>query len=319
MTNALATLTDATRMLAEVRSVDDARKIISLAEAARVYAKQADLGLVAQNHAAEIKLRAQRRAGEILAQMDKNEGGRPSENRLQAATGLQPTLQELGIEKTSAFRWQAIAAIPEIEFEEHINRALDEGQELTTAGMVRAAKEAGGVPANFQSTSNEWYTPAEYIEAARVVMGGIDLDPASNAQANEVVQAATYFTQHDDGLTRPWPGRVWLNPPYGIEDGGSSAGLWASRLIEQYRAGITTEAILLVNAVTERRWFQPLWDFPICFTDHRIRFYTSEGTPQQPVSGNAFVYLGENIYTFAFVFLGFGPVVTRIPGGPLNA
>lgn len=61
MNNALAKLDIATRMLAEVRTVDEAKDIIDLAEAARVYARQVDLGLEAQNHAAEIKLRAQRK------------------------------------------------------------------------------------------------------------------------------------------------------------------------------------------------------------------------------------------------------------------
>jgi len=57
-------LDQATKMLAEVHSIDDAKELIDLAEAARVYAKQVDLGLEAQNHAAEIKIRAQWQAGE---------------------------------------------------------------------------------------------------------------------------------------------------------------------------------------------------------------------------------------------------------------
>ena len=69
MTNSLIKLDQATRMLAEIRTVDDAKQLIDLAEAARIYARQVDLGLEAQNHAAEIKLRAQRRAGEVLVEV----------------------------------------------------------------------------------------------------------------------------------------------------------------------------------------------------------------------------------------------------------
>src|SRR5262249_31538221 len=57
--------------------------------------------------------------------------------------------------------------------------------------------------------STEWFTPAAYLEAAREVLGAIDLDPASCPQAQEAVRAAHYFTAADDGLSRPWHGRVW--------------------------------------------------------------------------------------------------------------
>ena len=115
-TNGLIILDRATQMLAEVRSVDDARDLIDLAEAARVYARKVKLGLDAQNHAAEIRLRAQRRAGEILLDMEKNTGAMGSgsnqfEVRLQPATAPQ-TYSDLGIDKRDAHIWQTLAAMP---------------------------------------------------------------------------------------------------------------------------------------------------------------------------------------------------------------
>ena len=82
----LARLETARRLLAEVRSVDDAKAIHDFAEAARVYARQARLGLEAQNDAAEIRLRAERKLGELLAALPKQDGGDPARARSQAAT-----------------------------------------------------------------------------------------------------------------------------------------------------------------------------------------------------------------------------------------
>lgn len=62
---------------------------------------------------------------------------------------------------------------------------------------------------------NEWFSPPSVVEVARAVMGGIDLDPASNAIANRVVRATTYYTEQENGLLQDWRGRVFMNPPFG--------------------------------------------------------------------------------------------------------
>lgn len=165
-----------------------------------------------------------------------------------------------------------------------------------------------------QSESVEWYTPARYVEAARNVLGGIDLDPASCHQANETIKAARFFTPEPDcgergcpaitrdGLRHRWydpisrvdPMRVFLNPPYGrltakqvpermrslpavvkmLKTFGkvSAAFIWSHYLLDEYRAGRVRSAILLVNNVASESWFAPLKYFPMCDTDHRIRF-----------------------------------------------
>lgn len=155
MINSLVTLDKATQMLAEVETIDDAKDLIDLAEAARVYARQIDLGLKAQNHAAEIKLRAQRRAGEILSKMEKNKGTR---NQLQGSERLEfinssgayiveapenqsPTLKEIGINYRDASYWQSIASLPDYIFEDYISTSKDKGQEITTAGVIREANK----------------------------------------------------------------------------------------------------------------------------------------------------------------------------------
>lgn len=177
--------------------------------------------------------------------------------------------------------------------------------------IIEAGIRKSGVPSALQtSESNEYYTPPRYIDVVRTLMGKIDVDPASNIEANNVVQAATFYSLPDDGLQYDWRGRVFLNPPYGYhESSDSNQERWTRQLIEQYQSGITTEAVLLVNAVTDRSWFQPLWHYPICFTDHRIRFYRPGGEPGTPVIGSVFVYFGAQKERFAELFKVFGAVV----------
>ena len=165
-----------------------------------------------------------------------------------------------------------------------------------------------------QSTNNEWYTPAPYIEAARAVMGHIDLDPASCAYANETVRAERYYSQADDGLRQPWHGRVWMNPPYGREEGeyDSNQARWTRRIIDEYVRGNVTQAVVLVNAVPGNRWFVPLKDYPICFPDVRIRFYNETTRAGQPTHSNALVYLGPHVALFVQLFSQFGRVMVPV-------
>jgi hypothetical protein len=162
------------------------------------------------------------------------------------------------------------------------------------------------------SESTEWYTPRPYVDAAREVMGSIDCDPASDDIPQQVVKAAVYYTKETNGLTKRWEGNVWLNPPYGFDGKRGNQSRWGQRLIEQYQAGITKQAVLLVNAKTSERWFQPLYAYPICFTHHRIHFYNPGRLSGQPSVGSALVYLGPNVERFVQVFRQFGRVVRTV-------
>jgi ParB family transcriptional regulator, chromosome partitioning protein len=172
--------------------------------------------------------------------------------------------------------------------------------------------------ARLQSHSNEWYTPARYLVAVRQLLGTIDLDPASCQLANEVVQAAAYYDREANGLEKPWCGRVFLNPPYGKTGHLSNQEIWSCRLIAQYEAGITQEAVLLVNASTDTRWFQRLWQYPICFVDHRVNFYSVNGGCSGATHATVFVYFGPQEELFTTIFQQFGPIVRRISPTPLH-
>lgn len=118
--------------------------------------------------------------------------------------------------------------------------------------------------------SPEWYTPSPIVEAAREVMGGIDLDPASHADANLIVQAAQYYTAEDSGLIHGWQGRVFLNPP-----GGLVREFWDA-LIREIGAQRVHQAVWIGYSLEQLQTLQscpvsPL-EFPICITAKRIAF-----------------------------------------------
>jgi N6-adenosine-specific RNA methylase IME4 len=150
-------LTIARQMLAEAKTMDDILHIRDIAEAARVYARAAKLGLENQNEAAEVKIRAERKAGEMLAQMPMQHGARPADMGLQDVTPL----SDLGIEKIQSHRWQEIARLPEDVFEEHITETKAEGKELTTAGLVRVAK--------FENAKQDKTTPQPMTGKYRII------------------------------------------------------------------------------------------------------------------------------------------------------
>jgi hypothetical protein len=167
------------------------------------------------------------------------------------------------------------------------------------------------------SNTNEWRTPVRYVDVLREVFEGrIELDPASSTKGNEVVGAERYYTISDDGLAQPWNAdTLFLNPPYGKLIGKSHAGVWAQRLISEYTSGNVRQAILLVTACTSERWFQPLFQYPLCFTNHRIPFNGVDGKGKAPTKGSAFVYFGTNPERFASIFSAhnIGTVVSRHP------
>lgn len=163
---------------------------------------------------------------------------------------------------------------------------------------------------HFSSTSAEWFTPVHVLDLVREVLGDIDLDPASCMRAQQQVQAGAWCgLDHPDpdwrdGLAREWPGRIWLNPPY-----GTVIETWAHRLIHQYDLDITSEAITLLPARTDTEWFQPLFAHPICFVQGRLRFSgASTGAPFP----SALVYFGSNTRRFSGVFSQIGKVVAGV-------
>ena len=306
--DSLAKLERATQMLAEAKTMDDILHVADLAEAAKAYARAAKLGLDAQNKAAEIAILARRKAGEYLAKLERNEH---KINQYNAAPNVgsstseySATLQESGISTQDASRWMQVASVPEDQFQEYIEETKQAGKEITTSAVVKLAKDYKNVHVANNSGNNEWYTPKEYIDAARIVMGAIDIDPASNDKANETVKAIQFYTVETNGLDKSWNGKVWMNPPY-------EAGLidkFCDKLAEEIKVGNVSESIVLVNNATETKWFDTLITYAsaVVFTKGRVRFVKFDGTSGAPLQGQSILYFGKNYNKFLEVFNKFG-------------
>lgn len=121
--------------------------------------------------------------------------------------------------------------------------------------------------------SQSWITPRHILSA----LGTFDLDPcAANPQPWPCATRSYVLPQ--DGLTLPWKGRVWLNPPYGDE-----AWAWLERLSDHPSGGTA-----LIFARTETKMFvSAVWSraTAILFIDGRLTFHRTSGRPGKGNSG----------------------------------
>ncbi len=295
--------------LAAVASLEAGKALLDEAAVCELFAARVH-GEEACRLVQRVRADVERRLGELIRDMPKLSkaeasalGKSSTPREIVDKSSKKEALAAANISEQLAAKLVKIASIPRDQYEAV---KADVGVDLSRAELLRVS---GSRPANFSSESAEWYTPQRYVDAARSALGGFTLDPASSPKANETVRARRFFTQKDDGLSVEWSGRVWLNPPYG--DGVTV--LWVDKLVAEVASGRVTAAVLLVNAVTDRKWFQPLWGAAaLCFTNHRIEFYTPSGQPQSPVSGNVFAYWGDDAPRFRVAFADIGVTVRRL-------
>ena len=156
------------------------------------------------------------------------------------------------------------------------------------------------------------------LDAARDVLGEFDLDPASSDAAQRQVQATEFFDKNDDGLTRPWRGRVWLNPPYSQP----AIGEFVSKLVAELYAGHVRSAVMLTHNYTDTAWFHEAQSAAtaICFTRGRVKFVNPAGETAAPTQGQAFFYFGSNPAPFVARFseIGFVVPATWVRSSVLN-
>ena len=198
-----------------------------------------------------------------------------------------------------------------------ISKALESGKspitgeftkKITLGEVEQVIGRAVTGNVHFMSETDEWYTPQEIIDSVLEVFGEIDLDPCSNSKTNSKIPARKHFTKNDNGLTKPWEGAVYMNPPYGreIKD-------WVSKLLEEWEIG-KIEGIALVPARTDTDWFSQLDAHPWCAIRGRLKFSSNPNSAPFP---SAVFYLGydedvEGIERFVRIFEKHGTIFQRI-------
>lgn len=192
-------------------------------------------------------------------------------------------------------RWRAKLNDPQ-SFEKYCAEAV--------ARCVRIVDFETTAHVGHNSGENEWYTPAEFVEAARTVLGSIDLDPASTDAANVVVKAEQIYTASDDALAQQWDGRVWMNPPYSQP----LITQFCEKLAASVKACTVPAFVVLVNNATETQWFRSLADVSasICFPTGRVQFWSPGKASATPLQGQAVLYAGRAVDRFAETFALFG-------------
>lgn len=303
--------------VAAAKSTDEAKDWRDRAEAMRAYAHQSKNRQL-EIDAAEIRIRAERRLGQLIAEQKATvglnrglAGSIVSGADREPVRDERPTLSDIGVDKKLSAHSQKVAAIPEAEFEDIVadwRDTLETENERVSTNILAAAEKATAKPHVAHNTgNNEWYTPDDILAAARDVMGGIWLDPASSEIANRRVGATIYFDKDDDGLRQSWTGgTIWMNPPYAPE----LVRQFADKLVETVES-YPTIAIVLVNNATETRWFQRMAGVcrAICFPVGRVRFLDPDGNPGAPLQGQAILYFGFDPDGFCERFADFGFVV----------
>ena len=98
----------------------------------------------------------------------------------------------------------------------------------------------------FSSKTDQWATPQDFFDKLNEEFD-FTLDVCA---LPENAKCKQFFTPEIDGLSQPWKGRVWCNPPYGRE-----IGQWVRRAFLAVVSGGAEVVVMLLPARTDTRWF----------------------------------------------------------------
>lgn len=165
--------------------------------------------------------------------------------------------------------------------------------------------------------TDERFTPKKYVDSVRLVLGEIDLDPASSFVANQRIKAVRYFSEGDSGLNHHWHGNVFCNPPYSR----GNLLIWSKKIVKEFEEGNLDNGIYLVPFDPSTEWFKVINGFPFCATDHRLNFLEYNSNLKKffflknPENASCFFLFSNSILVkdlFVTHFSKYGPIYKKV-------
>jgi len=255
----------ACRALYEAKSVDEVKDMRDKAAALKAYARQAKNRQL-EIDAAEIRMRAERRIGELMEYQRETvglaKGGKPYQSTGSQSDPVAPTLSEAGIDKHLADRARKMAAVPEEKFEAALGEWREKVQEETARVTSSLLDMGSKAHVSNNSGDNEW-----------------------------------------NGLAAHWEGVVWMNPPYEQPLCQQFTAKLTKHVLD---GDVSQACVLVNNATETKWFQgMTIAASAICFPEGRIKFWHPEKV-SAPLQGQAIIYFGDNVDGFMANFKGFG-------------
>jgi hypothetical protein len=301
----LAFLDEATRMIEQVRTPDEALRIKDNAAALEAYARTVMKDAAFEIAAFRIRLRSTRKFGQLLIELGLKRG-RPSAAEKNIPSGIFKLADHPSLLKLAAPAKQLAGYSPE-QYEEVEKTAVERFSKRGVFPNLRALTGSDAAPP-VPIDHHEWLTPPEIVAAAARSLGAIALDPCAETERRANVNAAVRFTKRDDGLRHPWHARtVFMNPPH------SEFRRWIGKLTEEIDAApkrdIPVEAAIAVLPMEPgAEWFSELHADAVCFVAESWR-RACEPRPPYPL---LIAYFGRAALEFARIFEWAGPVFAPV-------
>ena len=128
----------------------------------------------------------------------------------------------------------------------------------------------------YSSKSEQWETPQWLFENLNDLFG-FDLDVCATP---ENAKCKSYYTREQDGLSKPWEGVVWCNPPY-----GRNIGNWVKKAYDENLRN-NNYIVMLLPARTDTRWFHEYiygrGHVDVRFIRGRLKFSNSKNSAPFP-------------------------------------